>query len=103
MGMHRRRPSSAARERGERGGERIARLDGLDDAGDDLVLEAGILPLGVLADDDDVDVLMAGLREWGRGGGKVRGWARSGRGGGSGTTGAAGACSAGARWARGGE
>ena len=36
-------------------------LEGLDDAGDTLVLEAGVLTLGVLTDDAQVDVLVAGL------------------------------------------
>lgn len=36
-------------------------LEGLDDAGDGLVLEAGVLALGVLADDAQVDVLVAGV------------------------------------------
>lgn len=36
-------------------------LEGLDDAVDGLVLEAGVLALGVLADDAEVDVLVAGL------------------------------------------
>lgn len=36
-------------------------LEGLDDAGDALVLEARVLALGVLTDDAQVDVLVAGL------------------------------------------
>lgn len=35
-------------------------LEALDDAGHDLVLEPRVLPLGVLPDDDDVDVLVPG-------------------------------------------
>ncbi|GJC99132.1 hypothetical protein ColKHC_07958 [Colletotrichum higginsianum] len=36
-------------------------LEGLDDAGDGLVLEARVLALGVLTDDGEVDALVAGL------------------------------------------
>ena len=36
-------------------------LDGLDDAIDDLVLDAGVLALGVLTDEDGVDVVVGGL------------------------------------------
>lgn len=36
-------------------------LERLDDAGDGLVLKAGVLALGVLTDDGEVDVLVAGL------------------------------------------
>lgn len=36
-------------------------LEGLDDAGDRLVLEAGVLALGVLTDDAEVDILVAGV------------------------------------------
>ena len=41
-------------------------LQALDDAGDDLVLEAGVEVLGVLADDDQVDVLRSGSSTPGR-------------------------------------
>lgn len=36
-------------------------LEGLDDAGDTLVLEARVLTLGVLTDDAQIDILVAGL------------------------------------------
>ena len=36
-------------------------LDGLDDTADDLVLDAGILSLRVLADGDDVDAVVQRL------------------------------------------
>ncbi len=37
-------------------------LERLDDSGDDLVLEAGILPFGVLTHDYDVDIIIARLQ-----------------------------------------
>jgi hypothetical protein len=36
------------------------KLDGLDDTVDDLVLDTGVLSLGVLTDDDRVDVVVGG-------------------------------------------
>ena len=54
------RPSRARVVEGEPGDPRRRLLgddlQALDDAGDDLVLEAGVEILGVLADDDQVDV-----------------------------------------------
>lgn len=36
-------------------------LDGLNDPGDELVLDTRVLPLGVLSDEDRVDVIVRGL------------------------------------------
>lgn len=43
------------------GGGLSDELDGLDDAWDDLVLDAGVLTLSVFSDGDDVDVVVFGL------------------------------------------
>lgn len=43
------------------GGGLSDELDGLDDAWDDLVLDAGVLTFSVFSDGDDVDVLVFGL------------------------------------------
>jgi hypothetical protein len=43
------------------GGGLSDKLDGLNDAWDDLVLDAGVLTFSVFSDGDDVDVLVFGL------------------------------------------
>ena len=43
------------------GGGLSDELDGLDDAWDDLVLDAGVLTFSVFSDGDDVDVIVFGL------------------------------------------